>query len=104
VASETFLAPGGLGGFVLVPGLIGANAAKMALRILNGESPSSIPVTATDAVKPIFNWPQMQRWSVGDAALPPGSEIRFRDPSFWEEYFWQSMAAIAAVVIQAALI
>jgi signal transduction histidine kinase len=104
VASETFLSPGGLGGFVLVPGLIGANAAKMALRILNGESPSSIPVTVTDAVKPIFNWPQMQRWGVSEAALPPGSEIRFRDPSFWEKYFWQSMAAIAAVLIQAALI
>ena len=27
VASETFLAPGGLGGLVLVPGLIGVNAA-----------------------------------------------------------------------------
>jgi signal transduction histidine kinase len=104
VASETFLSPGGLGGFVLVPGLIGAHAAKMALRILDGESPSSIPVTVTDAVKPIFNWSQMQRWGVSEAALPPGSEIRFRDPSFWEKYWWQSMAAIAAVLIQAALI
>lgn len=104
VASETFLAPGGLGGFVLMPGLIGANAAKTALRILNGEPPSSIPVTVTDAVKPVFNWPQMQRWGVGEAALPPGSEIRFRDPSFWEKYFWQSAAAIAAVLIQGALI
>jgi signal transduction histidine kinase len=104
VASETFLAPGGLGGFVLVPGLIGAHAAKMALRILNGESPSSIPVTVTDAVKPIFNWRQMQRWGVSDAALPRASEIRFREPSFWKEYFWQSIAAIAAVLIQAGLI
>ena len=104
VASETFLAPGGLGGFVLVPGLIGVNAAKTALRILNGESPSTIPVTVADAVKPIFNWPQMQRWGVSEAALPPGSEIRFRTPSFWETYFWQAVAAIAAILIQGALI
>lgn len=104
VASETFLGPGGLGGFVLVPRLIGANAAKTALRILNGESPSNIPVTVTDAVKPIFNWPQMLRWGVGEAALPPGSEIRFREPSFWEKYFWQSMAAITAVLLQGTLI
>lgn len=104
VASETFLSPGGLGGFVLVPGLIGTHAAKTALRILDGEPPSSIPVTVTDAVKPIFNWSQMQRWGVRDAALPPGSEVRFREPSFWEKYFWQSMGAIAAVLIQAGLI
>lgn len=104
VASETFLSPGGLGGFVLVPGLIGVHAAKTALRILNGESPSTIPVTVTDTVKPIFNWPQMQRWGIHDAVLPPGSEVRFREPSFLEKYFWASAAAIAAVLIQGSLI
>jgi signal transduction histidine kinase len=104
VASETFLSPGGVGGFVLVPGLIGTNAARMALRILDGEAPSSIPVTAADAVKPIFNWPQMQRWAVKESRLPAESEIRFRDPGFWNRYFWQGLSAIAAVLIQAALI
>ena len=39
VASETFLAPGGLGGYVLLPGVMGAEAAKLALRILDGEPP-----------------------------------------------------------------
>jgi len=104
VAAETFLSPGGVGGFVLVPGLIGASVAKMALRILNGESPSSIPVTVTDAVKPIFNWPQMQRWGVSEANLLPGSEIRFREPSAWDKYFWQSIAGVTAILVQGLLI
>ena len=43
VGAETFLAPGGIGGFVLVPNLIGAHAARLALRIIDGESPSTIP-------------------------------------------------------------
>ena len=104
VAAETFLAPGGFGGFVLVPGLIGVNAAKTALRILNGESPSNIPVTVADAVKPIFNWRQMERWDVSESDLPSGSEIRFREPGIWNAYFWQAIALASAILAQAFLI
>jgi signal transduction histidine kinase len=104
VAAETFLEPGGLGGFVLVPDLIGADAAARALRILNGESPSNIPSEVTDAIRPIFNWQQMQRWSVSESNLPPGSEVRFREPGLLEYYRWQSISVVAALLIQAALI
>src|SRR5205814_9336475 len=69
VASETFLAPGGIGGFVLVPSVIGADAAKLTLRILNAESPSNIPPTVTHAVKPRFKWPQMHWWAVKEDYL-----------------------------------
>jgi signal transduction histidine kinase len=102
VAAETFLEPGGIGGFVLVPGLIGADAASLALRIMNGEPPSSISARVTEAVKPIFNWQQMRRWNVSN--LPAGSEIRFRERSLWENYGWQSISVAAAFLIQAALI
>ena len=102
VAAETFLEPGGIGGFVLVPGLIGADAASLALRIMSGEPPSSISARVTEAVKPIFNWQQMRRWNVSN--LPAGSEIRFRQRSLWENYGWQSISVAAAFLIQAALI
>ena len=104
VASETFLAPGGIGGFVLEPRAIGADAASRAVRIINGEAASAIPVAMVNAVKPIFNWQQMQRWNVREADLPPGSEIRFREPGIWDRYRWQSMAVIAAFLAQVALI
>jgi signal transduction histidine kinase len=104
VAAETFLEPGGVGGFVLVPAVIGADAATLALRILNGESPSNIPTKVTDAIRPIFNWQQMRRWSVSESDLPPGSEILFREPSLWENYKWQSISVAAVLLIQAALI
>jgi signal transduction histidine kinase len=104
IAVETFLERGGIGGYVLLPGVLGANAARLALRLLNGESPSDIPVKVAEAVKPVFSWPQMQRWGVSETQLPPGSEIRFREPTFWESYRLQSIAIAAALLIQAALI
>jgi signal transduction histidine kinase len=104
VAAETFLEPGGVGGFVLVPAVIGADAATLALRILNGESPSNIPTKVTDAIRPVFNWQQMRRWSISESNLPPGSEILFREPTLWENYKWQSISVAAVLLVQAALI
>jgi signal transduction histidine kinase len=104
VAAETFLSPGGLGGYVLVPNLIGADAARQALRILDGDQASSAPAAATGGVKPIFNWRQMQRWKVSQSDLPAGSEIRFREPTFWEQYRWQSIAIGTVILVQAVLI
>lgn len=101
---ETYLDSGSIGGFVLRPGVIGADAASRALRIINGEAASSIPPTLTSAVTPIFNWKQMQRWNVREADLPPGSEIRFRERSVWERYRWQSLSVTGALLVQAALI
>jgi signal transduction histidine kinase len=104
VAAETFLSPGGIGGYVLVPSLIGADAARQALRILDGEQASSMPAAVTGAVRPIFNWRQMQRWKVNASDLPAGSEIRFREPTFWEQYRWQSIAIGTVMLVQAVLI
>ncbi|MGY3529081.1 sensor histidine kinase [Bradyrhizobium sp. USDA 4452] len=104
VAAETLLEPGGIGGFVIVPSLIGADAAQRALRILDGEAPESLPPSVIDAVKPIFNWRQMRRWNVSEANLPQGSEIRFREPSFLERYRWRAIALGTALLVQTLLI
>ena len=104
VAAEPLVALGSIGGPVIVPRLIGADAANLALRILHGEPASSIPVTISHAVKPIFNWLQMQRWDVREFDLPPGSEIRFREPGVWEKYRWQILSVAAVLLIQAGLI
>ena len=104
VAAETFLAAGGIGGFVLLPTEVGSATAKLALRILNGEPAPSAPTVLTDAVKPVFNWQQMQKWKVSKSSLPPGSEIRFREPTFWQRYRWQSIIVVATILVQATLI
>lgn len=103
-SAETFLRAGATGGFVMVPSLIGSSAGRIALRILNGESPSKIPITMVDAVRPVFDWERMQRWGVEESRLPAGSEIRFRQPSAWDRYQWQIIAIAAAVLLQTLLI
>ncbi|MBR0934700.1 ABC transporter substrate binding protein [Bradyrhizobium jicamae] len=104
VASETFIEPGGVGGFVLLPTQIGMDAARRALRILDGEAPENLPASVIDAVQPVFNWQQMQHWGVSESSLPPGSRIELREPSFLEKYRWRSVVLVAALLFQATLI
>jgi signal transduction histidine kinase len=104
VTSETEIGRGGTGGFVITPALIGESIARLALRIIDGESAASIPVASANIVRPIFDWRQMQRWNVSESRLPPGSEIRFRQPSAWEQYQTQIVAIVIVILIQAGLI
>jgi signal transduction histidine kinase len=104
IASETFLGHGGIGGFLLLPGVIGRDAGRQATQVLAGEPVSNIPLSAGDNVRPIFDWRQMQRWHVAESSLPQGSEIRFRTPTIVEQYRWQSLTAVAIILIQALLI
>jgi ABC-type uncharacterized transport system substrate-binding protein len=82
----TNMGHGGAGGFVTTPVPVGEAAAQLALRILDGEDASKIPVTTGDFTRPVFDWRQLQRFGISESRLPPGSEIRFRSPSAWEQY------------------
>ena len=104
ITSDTFLGRSGVGGFLLLPEIIGRETGEVAMRILNGEAPSSIPPVAGDNVKPIFDWRQLQHWNVDEANLPPGSEVRFREASFWQQYYWHSTVVAGVVLVQALLI
>jgi signal transduction histidine kinase/ABC-type uncharacterized transport system substrate-binding protein len=95
---------GAVGGFVVVPKLIGEEAAALAQRLFNGEKISDLPVSRSGALKPVFDWRELQRWKVGESDLPPGSELRFRPPTAWEQYRWQIFTLAGVVLTQALLI
>jgi signal transduction histidine kinase len=105
VDSETFIGAGSVGGLVISPGGIGRVAARFALRILDGENPSDIPITNSEEIlRPGFDWRQLQRWGISENRLPVGSEIRFRSPTAWEQYRWEIMLISAVLVLQSLLI
>jgi signal transduction histidine kinase len=104
VGVETYFGTGATGGYLLSPGQIGHEAGQLALRILAGEDPSTIPVMASSDPKPIFDWRQLRRWNISASNLPPGSEIRFRSPDLWEQYYWEIIAAFCLVLLQSGMI
>ncbi|MFZ2093504.1 MAG: ABC transporter substrate binding protein, partial [Pseudolabrys sp.] len=101
---DTHFGRGTVGGLITTSSSLGEAAAKIALRILDGEIAANIPIEESELARPIFDWRQLKRFGISEANLPPGSEVRFRELTAWEQYRWQIMLIAAALVIQTTLI
>jgi PAS domain S-box-containing protein len=94
---------GSIGGYVRTVESSGTRAAEMALRIANGEHAQDIPVEITPTI-PMFDWRELRRWGISEDSLPRGSIVKFREPSFWDQYKWYAIALVSVLIIQSGLI
>jgi PAS domain S-box-containing protein len=78
-------------------------AAKMAVRVLNGERPQDIPVVTSKGTY-MFDWRALKRWGIKENDLPPGSIVLNRQPGFWELYKRYVLVAIFVLLAQSAAI
>jgi signal transduction histidine kinase len=78
--------------------------ARLGLRVLQGERADSIPVASADLNINQVDWRQLRRWGLSEARVPPGTAVLFREPTLWDRYSVYVVAALAAIVIQSALI
>ena len=101
---DQFLGRGIVGGSLYSLAEHGAQAAKLASQVLAGTAVTEPALVEAQSNKVLFDWRQLQRWKISESSLPPGSEIRFRDPTTWETYRWQIVGIAAVILLQAALI
>ena len=55
-----------------------SHTADVAIRLLNGAPPRSIRVRRSTTGQPMFDWRELQRWSIPESRLPSGSVVRYR--------------------------
>jgi PAS domain S-box-containing protein len=101
--TEGQLGNGIVGGTLLSFEELGNEGGRMGLRVMGGEDPNEIAPHIVPSVA-IFDWRQLQRWRVNDSLLPQGSVIRFKDPTFWDEYRGYALALFGAITIETLLI
>lgn len=101
---ETALGKGIVGGPYLSQRRNGELAAAAALRLLSGATSTAPQVETVAFESPVYDWRELQRWNIDRSRLPPGSEVRFKPPSMWEEHRVAVVATMAALALQAALI
>ena len=77
---------GALGGEMLSGKLQGINAAKLAIRILDGENTKDIPVLTPNTTRKVFDYQQMKRFNIPLSKIPEDFEIINKPFSFLEEY------------------
>ena len=101
--SQPSIGAGSIGGYVNTAEAIGTRTAEIVQKISTGTRAQDIPLQNAPTV-PIFDYRQLQRWGIGEQELPPGSVIRFKVLTFWQQYKWQILGVLALVTLQALLI
>jgi signal transduction histidine kinase len=101
---DSLIGLGAAGGYVLNNVSYGQQTARLLLHILDGANVAAIPVATAEFTKPVFDWRQLTRWKISEAALPEGSEIRFREPTDWQQYRMQILVTLCALLVQSAII
>ena len=82
------LGTGIVGGRLLDGDRLGKEAAAVAIRILRGESPSSIPPVILERLPPRYDWRELQRWKIDEKLLPPGSTVLYQTPTVCQYRGW----------------
>jgi signal transduction histidine kinase len=104
VTDESQFGYGATGGVVTSFILVGKASGELVSRILDGESAAKIPFAKDGSTKSIFDWRQLQRFGISEAALPAGSEVWFRETTAFVRYRWQILSVAAVLAIQTGLI
>ena len=91
---ETYLGQGIVGGAFPSFEAHGKLAGELALRVLADEKPENIGVQPSPQAVATLDWRELQRWKISESKLPPGSVVRFRSPSMWEQYYWHIIGAL----------
>ncbi len=101
---DSYLGYGIVGGHQISFEAQGRKAAELAFRILGCESPGAIPLTVADTHPYAFDWRELKRWGIPEAALPPGSTVINKEFSLWESYRWPIVGILSFGFSQTLLI
>ena len=89
-----------VGGPLLLVADTSRQTAAVASRILGGEKAGNIEVSLVQFATPMYDWRELQRWGISESQLPAGSQIRFREPTMWEQYYWRiTLTALAFILL-----
>ncbi len=101
--ADTFFGYGILGGSMVTFGDAGRAAAQIGVRILGGEAPADA-VHGDLRARPTVDWRELRRWHIPESHLPPGTAVRFRPHSLWDDHRETIIAIGAALLLQSVLI
>jgi PAS domain S-box-containing protein len=101
---DSYMGYGIVGGDLMSFERQGREAATLALRVLAGEPPVSIPFGGEHAYVRVYDGRELERWDISEKALPPGSVVEFRSRSIWEEHRRVVLGGLLFVSIETLLI
>jgi hypothetical protein len=72
---SVYVGSGVVGGTMMSIDNLARNTADVAIRLLNGAPPRSVKLPPQRPGQPVFDWRELQRWSIAESRLPAGSVV-----------------------------
>jgi signal transduction histidine kinase len=101
---DSYLGTGIVGGYFDRFEAVGREAAKLALRVLNGENAATIPPYVADTHRFVVDGSVIESRSLDMNALPEGTIIQNWQPPLWRQYFWLLIAVAVAFAAETLLV
>jgi PAS domain S-box-containing protein len=101
---DTYVGHGIVGGSMVTFEEIGRKATQLGIRILAGEDAQAAARSESHQAVPMFDWHQLRRWNISEQRLPPGSIVRFKEATYWEQHYRIIVTALSLCLLEALLI
>src|SRR5258708_17449773 len=101
---DTYVGHGIVGGSMVTFEEIGRKAAQLGIRILAGEDAQAAARSESHQAAPMFDWRGLLRWNISAQRLPPGSIVRFKEATYWEQHHKLILGAVSLCTVEAFLI
>ncbi|MBT8332710.1 MAG: PAS domain-containing protein [Deltaproteobacteria bacterium] len=95
---------GMVGGYLSDVESKGKALAELGLRVLTGGIQSDQRMVQKNNYQLKFDWRQLQRWSIREDKLPPGSIVEFKELTVWDRYKGQIIGAVSLIIFQTLII
>jgi len=92
---------GAVGGSVVDSQELGARAGQLALRVMGGTKPETLPIEVATKGTPMVDWRALQRWRIKESRVPVGAVIRYRPETLWDEHKNIILISLAVFLTQA---
>jgi signal transduction histidine kinase len=99
--SDGFMGRGIVGGPLVPLARVGREAARAAVRILEGERPETVPLPVVEAGPPVYDARELRRFGIEESLLPENAIVLYRSPSLLSRYRWTIALSIAIIAAQA---
>lgn len=81
---------------------IGEDMAALTNRVMGGAAME--PRIVESAASPVMDWRQLRRWNIDESLLPANTKLEYFEPSIWEQYRLEILAAGGVILLQSAMI
>jgi len=101
---DTYIGHGITGGYIQSLAIDGQRAANLALRVLGGESADAITIQPPVVAECRVDSRELRRFGLREHRLPADCLVEFKQPGLWQAHRLELLVALAAIVLQGAVI